>query len=138
VNTSQDELATVQRCIEAWNGLDLEGFVAVWHPDAEWRPAFPKGTEGTGGVFRGEEGMRQAWSSVRAAWSEYRVDPESVRRAGERLLVLGRILARGKTSGVEVDSEWSAVIRFQDGLVIRAWDWLDHQSALDAIRAERP
>ena len=97
----------------------------------------PKGTEGTGGVFRGHEGLRQAWSSVRVAWSEYRVDPESVRVVGEEILVLGRIFARGKTSDVAIDSEWSAVVRFRDGLAVSAWDWLDHRSALDAVERRR-
>jgi ketosteroid isomerase-like protein len=130
---SQENIATAQRAIDTWNRLDLDGFVATWHPDAEWRPAFPKGTEGAGGVSRGHEGIREAWFHVRAAWAEYRVEAATVRMVGEDLLVLGRIYARGKTSGIEIDSEWSAVIRFQDGLIVSARDWLDHQTALEAV-----
>jgi ketosteroid isomerase-like protein len=133
---SSPNVAAVQSGIEAWNRLDLEGFMAMWHPDAEWRPAFPKGTEGAGGVFRGEQGIRDAWVSVRAAWEEYRVETETTRMVGDDMLVLGRIHARGKTSGIEIDSPWSAVVTFQDGLASRAWDWLDHGPALEAV-AER-
>ena len=130
---SEENIATVQRGIEAWNRLDLDGFMEMWHADAEWRPAFPKGTEGAGGVFRGRDGIREAWVNVRAAWAEYRVEAESARIVGEDLLVLGRIYARGKTSGIEIDSAWSAVVRFQDGLAVYAWDWLDHRPALQAV-----
>jgi ketosteroid isomerase-like protein len=128
-----EEIATAQLAIDAWNSLDLEGFLAVWHPEAEWRPAFPKGTEGSGGVFRGHDGIREAWDNVRAAWSEYRVDTETARLVGDDILVLGRIHARGETSDVEIESEWSAVLRFQEGFVVRAWDWLDHRSAREAV-----
>ena len=129
---SQEKVELVTRVIEAWNGQDLSGFLAEWHPEAEWRPAFPKGTEGTGSVFSGHDGVERAWRNVRAAWSEYRLDVREARWAGQDLVVLGRIHVRGATSGVEIDSDWSALVRFQDNKVIRAWDWLDHASALEA------
>ena len=37
---------------------------------------------------------------------------------GDNLLVLGRIHARGATSGIEIDSEWSAVVQFRDGKIV--------------------
>ena len=130
---SQENVEIAARAIEAWNQLDLEGFMGVWHPEAEWRPAFPKGTEGTGSVFSGLDGIREAWHNVRTAWSVYRVDPDEVRMVGDSLLVLGRIHARGEASGIEINSAWSAVLQYRDGKVISAWDWLDHESALDAV-----
>ena len=122
----------LERAIEAWNTGDLDGFLESWHAAAEWRPAFPKGTEGTGSVFRGPEGVAEAWRNVRAVWSEYRLDVQEARWSGDDLVVLGRIHVRGATSGVEIDAHWSAVVRFRDGQIISAWDWLDHASALQA------
>ena len=130
---SQENVALAQRAIEAWNRLDLDAFMTAWHPEAEWRPAFPKGTEGTGGVFRGHDGIREAWHNVRAAWSVYQVEPQEVRMVDDSLLVLGRIFARGETSEIEIDSDWSAVLRYRDDKVISAWDWLDHKPALEAV-----
>ncbi len=129
---SQENVEMVGRGIEAWNRRDLGGFLDVWHPEAEWRPAFPKGTEGTGTVFRGHEGVRRAWHNVRSAWTEYRLDVAEARMSGQDLVVLGHIHVRGATSGVEIDSDWSAVVRFREDKVISAWDWLDHVSALEA------
>ena len=102
---SQENVALAQQAIEAWNRLDLDAFMTAWHPEAEWRPAFPKGTEGTGGVFRGHDGIREAWHNVRAAWSVYQVEPQEVRMVDDSLLVLGRIFARGETSEVAVQPE---------------------------------
>ena len=130
---SQENVALAQQAIEAWNRLDLDAFMTAWHPEAEWRPAFPKGTEGTGGVFRGHDGIREAWRNVRAAWSVYQVEPQEVRMVDDSLLVLGRIYARGETSEIEIDSDWSAVLRYRDDKVISAWDWLDHKPALEAV-----
>ena len=121
------------RAIEAWNGSDLAGFLEGWHEEAEWRPAFPKGTEGTGSVFRGRVEIAQAWKNVRAAWSEYQLNVQEAKWAGEDLVVLGRIHVQGLASGVVIDSDWSAVVRFKDNAVISAWDWLDHESALEAV-----
>jgi len=129
---SEENVQTVMRAIEAWNSQDLGGFLEGWHAEAEWRPAFPKGTEGRGSVFRGREGVERAWHNVRAAWTEYRLDVQEARWAGEDLVVLGRVYVRGATSGVEIDSDWSALVRFRDNQVISAWDWLDHASALEA------
>jgi ketosteroid isomerase-like protein len=130
---SQEHVETATRAIEAWNKLDLDAFMEEWHPEAEWRPAFPKGTQGTGSVFSGLDGIQAAWHNVRTAWSVYQVEPQEVRMVGDALLVLGRIHARGEASGLEIDSDWSAVLRYREGKVVSAWDWLDHKSALEAV-----
>jgi ketosteroid isomerase-like protein len=127
-----ENVETVRRAIDAWNRQDLAGFLEAWHPDAEWWPAFPQGTEGRDTVYRGADDISRAWANVRAAWTEYRLEVEHARTVGEDLVVLGHIYVRGASSGVEIDSAWSAVVRFRDGKVISAWDWLDHEHALEA------
>ena len=133
---SGENIEVVKRAIDAWNHRDLKAFLEAWHPDAEWRPAFPQGTDGKDTVYRGHEGVSLAWGNVRAAWSEYRLEVEDARMSGEDLVVLGHIYVRGKGSGVEIDSAWSAIVRFRDRKVISAWDWLDHSPALEAAGLE--
>jgi ketosteroid isomerase-like protein len=110
---------TAERAINAWNRCDLDAFLREWHVECEWRPAFPKGTQGTGSVFHGHAALAQAWQGVRDA-----------------LLVLGSIYARGTRSEVALESPWSAVVRFRDGKLVSAWDWLDHAPALKAVGLE--
>jgi ketosteroid isomerase-like protein len=121
------------RAINAWNRQDLPAFLETWDEKAEWRPAFPAGTEGSGAVFRGREEIARAWRGVREAWSEYRVDVHEARMVGDTQLILGRIHARGAHSDIEINSEWSAVVRVRGGKAISAWDWLDHDHALKAV-----
>jgi ketosteroid isomerase-like protein len=125
-------LANARRSIDAWNREDLDAFLETWHPDCEWRPAFPRSLEGVGAVYHGREGIARAWHGVRAIWEEYRLDPEEAQVVEEKLVVVGRVYARGKESGLELDSGWSAVISFRDGVAISAWDWLDRDEALKA------
>lgn len=134
----KEDIETAVGAIDAWNRRDLEDFLEAWHPEAEWRPAFPQGTEGAGSLVRGREAIRQAWDNVRAAWAEYRLEVEDAKVVGDALLVLGHLYARGISSGVEVDSPWSAVVRFRDGMAVSAWDWLDHDHGLEAVGLSRP
>jgi ketosteroid isomerase-like protein len=88
-------------------------------------------------VVHGHEEISQAWNNVRSVWAEYRLEVEEARVVGgEKLLVLGHLYARGAGSGLEIDSPWSAVVRFRDGKVLRARDWLDHEHGVEA--AEEP
>ena len=38
----------LRRGVEAWNREDLDAFLETWHPDCEWRPAFPEASKGLG------------------------------------------------------------------------------------------
>ena len=93
---------------------------------------FPK-SRGVGGVFRGREGIERAWRGVRAVWEEYQLDVEDAQVVGEQLVVVGRVHARGKESGLALESGWSAVVSFRDGMPVSAWDWLDRDEALKAV-----
>ena len=130
---SKENVEITGRAVEAWNRVELDPFLREWHAECEWRPAFPKGTEGTGSVFRGHDGIRTAWDAVRAAWRVYRLDIDEANQVDDRLVVLGNIYAQGATSGIELESPWGAVVDFRDRKILRAWDWLSRDEALEAV-----
>ena len=134
---SGDSIETARRAIEAWNRVDLDAFLETWHPDCEWRPAFPRSLEGVGTVYKGREGIARAWRGVRAVWEVYRLDPEDAQLLGEKLVVVGQVSARGRESGLELDSGWSAAATFRDGLTLTAWDWLDRKAAFEAVAVRK-
>jgi ketosteroid isomerase-like protein len=125
-------IENMRRAIDAWNGEDLDAFLETWHRDCEWRPAFPRSLEGVGTIYRGREGIARAWRGVRAVWEEYLLHPEDAQVVGDKLVVVGRVSARGRESGVKLDSGWSALATLRDGLAISAWDWLDRDEAFRA------
>jgi hypothetical protein len=53
---------------------------------------------------------------------------------GDGLVVVGRVIARGKASGLQLDSGWSAYSTYREGLCIKSWDWLDRDEAWKAAQ----
>jgi ketosteroid isomerase-like protein len=113
--TTEAWIETARRLIEAWNREDIDAFLDAWHPDCEWRPAFPRSLEGVGTPYRGHDGIARAWHGVRGVWDEYQLQPEDAQVVGDQLVVVGRVSGRGKESGLTLDSGWSAVVGFRDG-----------------------
>src|SRR5262249_49329127 len=87
-------LQNLRSAIDAWNRQDLDAFLETWHPDCEWRPAFPRSLEGVGAVYRGRDDIARAWQGVRGVWKEYRLDVEDTQVAGPQVVVVGRVYAR--------------------------------------------
>jgi ketosteroid isomerase-like protein len=72
------------------------------------------------GEWRGIAGMAQGWRQWLAAWEGYRADVTEYRELGSgRVLTLGRIRGRGRTSGVTVANDFANVLDVRDGRVTR-------------------
>lgn len=66
-------------------------------PEIVFDSAIVSGAEG--GTYRGHEGLR-AWAAAsEAAFEELRATPEEFRDLGDRVLMLGRVVVRGRGSG---------------------------------------
>jgi ketosteroid isomerase-like protein len=126
----------VERTYRAWEALNRQDFTAVlelMHPDIEWRPALgPGGAEGR--VYRGrEEYERWLRTELMEVWDEFRAEHLDVRELpGERILLLGDLVVKGKASGLEMRTPFGQIAYLRDGLVIRLDAFPDHQSALAA------
>jgi ketosteroid isomerase-like protein len=57
----------MRRGFAAWNAGDIDGALALMHPDIEWRTSgvFPDVDD----VYFGREGVRRFWSDFRGPWS---------------------------------------------------------------------
>ena len=64
-------------------------------------PGYPEGEQ----VFRGRDGLKRWIGGIREIWDEWRMEPERFLPAGDRVVVLIHILARGHLSVVELDRE---------------------------------
>ena len=56
---SHDNVELVLRTHAAFSRADLEGFLAGYHPEAEYRAAVTQATEGDAGDFQGHEALRR-------------------------------------------------------------------------------
>lgn len=85
----------------AWERGDYHS--ADWaHPEIEFVIADLPGF----GTWTGVASMAKGWGDFLSAWEEHHVEAEEYRELDtERVLVLGRFSARGKTSGLELAPE---------------------------------
>jgi ketosteroid isomerase-like protein len=85
-----------------------------------------------GEVFRGHEGYRR-WVSVwDAAWDHYALELEEIFDAGDRVIAVFRLRARGKGSGVEIERRNSVLYTLRDRKVVRADYFGDGEGAFAA------
>ena len=109
---------------------DTEAGLRYIDPEIELRSAIVGGAEGN--MYRGHEGVRRWMAESDATWAELRLEAEEFRDLGDDVLMIGRLHARGRESGVEIESPvgWLSTVRA--GKIVRSWGYLDPQEALTA------
>ena len=120
----------VKRAADAFNEREVETFMALATPHFEWFPAMDRLVEG--GSYRGREGIEAYFEAVSGTWEEFQLLPYEFRDLGDRVLWLGRVEARGRGSGVRVDTPLGTIVEFRDGKMSRIRAYLDHGEALRA------
>jgi ketosteroid isomerase-like protein len=120
----------IERLMDAVNRRDIDALAEATTADLEWFPVFAARVEGE--AFRGREGIETFLAEVDDTWEEFRPLPGEYRDLGDRVLALGRLEARGRGSGVPVDSPWAGVFDLRAGEVSRIRTYLDHGEAMRA------
>ena len=83
-------------------------------------------------TYRGCDGFRTFLSALDRLWEVFEIQPERFLEAEERVLVLIRVRAKGRESGVEVTAHYANVWTFREGRVTRAEWFQDPDEALTA------
>ncbi len=128
MSVAEENVATIRGFHEAMEAGDratlaelLEGST---HPDCEW---YPLVAEVEGG-YQGREGARAFFEDFLAAfdvtYDELRIEPIA---AG--VLVLCRMRARGRESGIDVEQEMGIVYEFDEGRWRRGRAYPSHAEA---------
>jgi ketosteroid isomerase-like protein len=85
-------------------------------------------------TFRGRDECRDFFRDLDEAFAEFQVEISEIRDLGERLVTIGHLRGRGRTSGAEVESPIGYVIDFKNGKAVRYRDYFDPDEALEAAR----
>jgi uncharacterized protein len=83
------------------------------------------------GAYYGHAGLREAMRNVELAFEDVRFEAEDFLDAGDDVVVLVRMIGRGKGSGVEVDARIAHVWTLREGKGVRV-RVLDRDDALEA------
>jgi len=135
---SQENVEVFERGVEAYNLRDIDVFLEDLDADVEWQPALQVLLGGEATVYRGHQGVRDWFRDVDAAFAEFHVEVAEIRDLGDRLVASGRMRARGRASGAEIDSPLAYLIEFRDGKVCRIRSFLDRTEALEAVGLSEP
>jgi uncharacterized protein len=127
---SQENVEVVRKALMAWEPGKRDSALALADPEIAidaTRNVFNPGS------YVGIDGVRQMLAGMDETWEEMRVEPEEFIDAGDRVVVIGKLVGTGKGSGVEVERFNGQVWTIRDGLVVRLEvGFLDRAAALEA------
>ena len=117
------------RGVEAINRGDVDAVIEAVHDDVVFEP--PRAA--TEGAYIGPEGMRRFLADTAETFDVFTASHTDVRDLGDgRVLAIGSIRMRGRSSGVESDVTTASVSEFRDGRLVRYKDYGDPRLAFQA------
>jgi ketosteroid isomerase-like protein len=123
---SQENLEIAQRGIAFMNRGDDDGFVALMAEDVEYVPHSESPLQGREQVLQ----YVRSWSE---AFDRFEWESSQLLDVGHYVVISGRVVGRGRGSGVEVWSDDAWVLRFRDGEVIECCEYATRAEALEAV-----
>jgi ketosteroid isomerase-like protein len=130
---SQANVELVRAMLDAWNEGGPDDLVAFMADEHEWHEVDGRPEAAGPPTRRGRDAMHSSLSALFDAWESYRLEPEEVRDVDDdRVVAVVREAARGRTSGLEVESRWGYLITIREGLITRVEAYRDADRALEA------
>ena len=127
---SRENVEIVRKLFAALNRGDRETAIGFAHPevvlDATRQVFNPK-------TYVGKDGLRQWLADTDDVWEGMQTEQNEFIDAGDRVVVIGRLVGKGKGSGVEVGSPNGTILTIRGGLLIRSeTGYTDRREALEA------
>jgi len=124
----------VRSVFEAFTGRDIDAMLELIAPEMEfWGPTASFARQGE--AYVGHEGMRQYFADVEKVWRTLEVVPHDFRDLGDRVLVFGRVYARGE-GGYITDSPTQWLWGVGGGRVVWGRVFTNRAEALKAAGLE--
>jgi ketosteroid isomerase-like protein len=131
---SRANVELARRGWDIWKGRDFDTLGEMTTEDFVFVPAIAASVEG--GAVHGIEGSRRFFEGLDETWESFEIDSEEFREVGDRVQVVGRVRARGRGSGLELDQPIAMVVWFRGDKVARIQSFLDSDQAHEAASKE--
>ena len=128
--SDSEDVELVRRGLERWNARDVDGMLEMATADFEWVPAIAATVDG--GTVHGPDEFRAFFSQMDETWDEFRLEAEDVRPIGDCVVFFGRVHAKGRGSGIEIDQPLTSVCWLRDGKLERMQSFLDRDEAIQS------
>jgi ketosteroid isomerase-like protein len=132
---SEENVEVVRQALAAYARGDIEEGLSYLHPEGELHSAVIGSAEGK--VFRGHDGIRTWFAELGETFEEMTTELTEYRDLGDRVVAFGHIHARGRESGLELDSPTGWVMTLRDGKVLKAEGFLSRAETLEADGLEK-
>ena len=126
---SSQDVEFVRRGFEALSEGGVEALLPFIHP--EFEVTTPPQFAAEPDTYRGHDGVRRYFDSFYDAMDEVRFEPSDFRDAQGRVIVPTKLIARGRTTGIETQQDVVLVWALRDGLAIRVEVYATVESALE-------
>jgi uncharacterized protein len=113
---SQENVEIVRSALGAWAPEERERVLTLADPEIvidATRNVFNPGT------YAGIDGVRRMLVSMDETWERMRVEPKEFIDAGDQVVVIGRLIGKGRGSGVEVERFNGQVWTVRQGRIVR-------------------
>lgn len=117
--------------IEALNRGDVDAMLARMDPDFEWRPLEASPVER---VYRGHDQVRRYVEDWLCTFEGLRIDLEDLTEVGDHIVAVVRGHARGRASGLALDTRFCQVWTVRDAVVLRVQEYATKEEGLAAVR----
>ena len=129
---SAENVEIVRRGYEANARGDVEATLAALAPEIEIHDHdIPDA-----GEYRGPEGLLRWQADWERSWESWRQEPEDFIDAGDRVVAVLRIYAKGRHSGVDVERLDGAVWTLRGGKAVRLDYYGSKEEALRSVGLE--
>jgi len=126
---SEKNVEIERRSLDAFNRGDLEAAFADVDPETELidDPRVPGGQ-----TLRGKAEGERYFDSLSRYWESVRIVPERLVDLGDDVLILGRMIARTRRGGPEIERALDQMVTLHDGKIIRNRVFSSRDDALEA------
>jgi ketosteroid isomerase-like protein len=114
---SQQNVEAVREAFAAFNSGDIERIVACTHSAFEAR--VPPELSAEPDTYRGHDGIRRYFHSFEDAMDDVRFRPERFWEAGESVVVVARLTAKGRQTAIPVEQQIAQVWMLREGKAFR-------------------
>ena len=131
---SRENVEVVQRVYAAAARHDSQSVLSLYDPDVVWdmsRGAWRELDE-TAEIHHGHEGLRDWFRKQQEVWEWWEDEPRELIDAGEHVVSMVTSRARGRASGLEIESSHIAVWTIREGKIVRVVWFPTREEALEA------
>jgi ketosteroid isomerase-like protein len=120
----------VRRSFEAMSAWDVDALLRLYAPDVHYMPLTGTAVESAG--YRGHDGVRAYFDEVRDLWDVMETQGHDFTDLGDRVLVTGRCLVRGRASGAENHGPCAWVVGVREGAITSHRTFASYEEAFEA------